>query len=148
MSDAPWKVRQYCYFWTASPVVPAAEVSEALGMPADRLSVRGSRRSTPAPVPVEHAWEVHCERHGRIDEQCSEILRRIEPVADKVRVLVDRGDVQAGLMLVRYFYDEDGGYDAMSWGLSSEQVALLSRMGAGLQADEYAGDFTVHGPST
>jgi hypothetical protein len=53
--------------------------------------------------------------------------------------------VQAGLMFVRYFDDEDGGYSAMSWGLSPDQIELLARMGADLQADEYAGDFTVHG---
>jgi hypothetical protein len=53
--------------------------------------------------------------------------------------------VQAGLMFVRYFDDEDGGYSrAMSWGCHPIRSSL-ARMGADLQADEYAGDFTVHG---
>jgi hypothetical protein len=101
MSDEPWKVQQFCYFWIASQVVSAAEVTEVLGLAADQATVMGSRRMSPTPVPVEHAWTIRCDRHARIDEQAGEVLRRIEPVADKVRSLVDRGDVQAGLMLVR-----------------------------------------------
>lgn len=146
MSDAPWKVQQYCYFWVASRVVSASEITELLGIVPDRVSVLGSRRSEPTPVPVEHAWELRCERHGRIDEQASEVLHRIERVADKVRSLTTRDDTSAGLTMVRYFDDEEGGYGAMSWGLTAEQIALLARMGASIDADEYAGDFTAHQP--
>ena len=48
--------------------------------------------------------------------------------------------------MVRYFDDPDGGYGAMSWWLSSQQISLLAAMDANIQADEYAGDFTVHEP--
>ncbi len=143
MSSAPWKVHQYCCFWIASPVVTAAEISELLGVAPDRVSVRGSRRSHPTPVPIEHAWELRCERHARIDDQASEVLRRIEPVADRVRALTNRDDATAGLMMVRYFDDEDGGYEAMGWSLAAAQIALLARMGASIEADEYGGDFTA-----
>ena len=95
MSAVPWKVRQYCYFWIASPVVTASEITELLGVAPDRVRVRGSKRAQPTPVPAEHAWEIRCERHARIDEQADEVLRRIEPVADKVRLLTNRGDGNA-----------------------------------------------------
>ena len=64
-------------------------------------------------------------------------------VADKVRSLTDRGDTRAGLMMVRYFNDE-GGYRALGWSLTPVQIALLARMGASIDADEYDGDFTAH----
>lgn len=146
MSAAPWKVQQYCYFWIASRVVTASEITELLGVAPDRVGVMGSKRTEPTPIPVEHAWELRCERHARIDEQASEVLRRIEPVADKVRSLTDREETYAGLTMVRYFDDEEGGYGAMSWNLTRAQIALLAQMGASIDADEYAGDFTAHQP--
>jgi hypothetical protein len=144
VANVPWKVQQYCYFWISSEVVSADEITAALDLAPDRTMVRGSRRMTPKPVPAAHSWDLVCELHGRIDEQASEVLSRIEPVAGAVRRLVDRGDTAAGLRMVRYFDDPDGGYHAMSWWLSREQLALLAAMGASVDADEYAGDFTVH----
>ncbi len=145
MLDDPWKVQQYCYFWIASDIVTADEITALLGIQPDRRAVRGSRQTEPRVVPVEHSWELVCERHGRIDEQITDVLSRIEPVASHVRTLTSRGDVGAGLMMVRYFDDPEGEYGAMGWCLSLEQVALLAAMGANIQADEYAGDFTAHG---
>ena len=46
MSDAPWKVQQYCYFWVASRVVSASEITELLGVVPDRVRHTG----TPAPI--------------------------------------------------------------------------------------------------
>jgi len=130
-------VRQYCYFWIASTVVSSAAITAEIGIAPDRESVLGSRRTEPGPVPVEHGWEIRCERFGRIEAQASEVLARMEPVADKVRKLVDRGDVVAGLMMVRSFNDSAGTEDGMSWWLSREQVQLIARMGADIQSDEY-----------
>jgi hypothetical protein len=96
------------------------------------------------PVPIHHSWELRCERHARIDEQASDVLSRIERVAASVRSLTNRDDTWAGLMMVRYFDDEEGGYGAMSWCLAPVQIALLADMGASINADEHAGDFTVH----
>lgn len=132
-----WKVQQYCYFVIASGTVTADEITAAIGMRADIAKVRGSTSVSPRVVPVEHSWRIVCDEHGRIDEQITPLLRRIEPVSLLVRQLVDRGDVSAGTMMVRYFDDEDGGYNAMGWGLEREQLALLVAMGADLQADEY-----------
>ena len=146
MTESPWKVQQYSYFWIASKDVTAAEITAAIGLAPDRTVVRGSRRMTPDPVPIEHRWEVVCDRHGRIDKQVSVVLSRIEPVAERVRILTERGGVESGLTMVRWFDDPAGGYGAMSWWLSPEQIALLAMMHANIQADEYAGDFTVHGP--
>lgn len=146
MSDVPWKVRQYCYFWISSQVVNASEITELLGVAPDRVQIRGSRREEPTPVPVNHTWQVRCERHARIDEQASEVLSRIEPVAGAVRALTERGDTYAGLTMVRYFDAEEGGYSAMSWGLVPGQIELLAQMGASIDADEYAGDLTAHQP--
>ena len=86
---------------------------------------------------MEHGWEIRCDRFGRIEEQVSEVLARMEPVADKVRQMVDRGDVAAGVMMVRSFNDLHGTENGMSWWLSREQVQLIARMGAGIQSDEY-----------
>ena len=146
MRSEPCKVRQYCYFWIASPVVTASEITELLGVTPDRVGVRGSRRAQPKPVPIEHSWELRYEPHAPIDEQASDVLRRIESAAALVRTLTSRDDVCAGLMMVRYFDDEDGGYGAMSWRLAPAQIALLADMGASIDADEYAGDFTAHQP--
>jgi len=63
-----------------------------------------------------------------------------------VRALVDGGDVAAGLMMVRWFNDPEGGYNAMGWWLAPEQIQLLARMGANIESDEYAGDFTASSP--
>lgn len=106
----------------------------------------GATRTSPRTVPPEHRWEIVCDVHGRIDQQATSVLNRIAPVTQQVRALVDRGDVRAGLMMVRFFDDEDGGYRAMGWWLNPDQVGLLAAMGAAIDADEYAGDFTAHSP--
>ncbi|MEU3118560.1 DUF4279 domain-containing protein [Micromonospora chalcea] len=144
MVDAPWKVQQYCYFWLDSEAVTAEQITEFLGLEPDRTAAMGSRRTSPRLVPAAHRWEIRCETHGRIDEHASAVLARIAPAADRVRALVDGGDVDAGLMMVRWFDDPDGGYNAMGWRLSCEQIQLLARMGASVESDEYAGDFTAH----
>lgn len=146
MGDAPWKVRQYCYFWLASEVVTAEEITERLAIEPDRTTVMGSRGMSPRVAPPAHAWELRCDTRGRIDEQASAVLDRVAPAAERVRALVDGGDVEAGLMMVRYFDDPGGAHDAMGWWLTPKQIQLLARMGAGIDSDEYAGDFTAHTP--
>ncbi|GAB1688591.1 DUF4279 domain-containing protein [Krasilnikovia sp. M28-CT-15] len=143
MVDGPWKVRQYCYFWLASEAVTAEQITKRLGLEPDRTAVMGCRRTSPV-VPAAHRWEIRCETHGAIDEQASIVLARVAPAADRVRALVDGGDVEAGLMMVRWFDDPDGGYNALGWWLTREQIQLLARMGASVESDEYAGDSTVH----
>lgn len=107
----------------------------------------GESANIPRVVPAAHRREVRSNEHGGIDEQASAVLARVEPAADAIRALVESGEVSAGLMMVWWFDDPAGGYDAMSWWLSPEQMRLPARMGASIDSDEYAGDFTAHGPS-
>jgi hypothetical protein len=83
-------------------------------------------------------WQIRSYRPGHIDEQASDVLRRIGPAAVKVRQLVDRGDAEAGLMLVRSFAYDEGGVGLLGWQLTREQVSLLAKMGAEIQATEEA----------
>lgn len=138
LSPKVWKVHQYCYFWISSEVVTAEQITSQVGMEPDSITVRGSRQTEPRALPIEHSWMVKCGRHARIDEQVSEVLDRVRPAAQAIRVLTAREDVDAGLMMVRYFDDPDeGGYDAMGWMLEPAQIVLLADMGAQIQADEY-----------
>jgi hypothetical protein len=133
--EAP-KVAQYSYFWISSDVVTAAEITGLVGIDPDVISIRGSRRSQPTMVPVEHSWAVECRDPAGIDEQVAGVLERVRPAAHAIRSLTDRDDVHAGLMLVRYF-GEVAGEDAWGWVLNPSQIALLAEMGAEIQADEY-----------
>ncbi|RAK28668.1 hypothetical protein B0I29_1195 [Actinoplanes lutulentus] len=63
-----------------------------------------------------------------------------------MRALVDGGDVEAGLMLVRWFDDPDS--NALGWWLIREQIQLLARMGATVESDEYAATQGVTGTHT
>lgn len=146
MAENPWKVQQRCYFWLQSELLTADEITQRIGVEPDRTTVMGSRRTLPRTVPAAHGWEVRCDAHGRIDEQASAVLARVEPAAKAIRGLVESGEVSAGLMMVRWFDDPEGGYNAMGWWLTPEQVQLLAHMGAGIDSDEYAGDFTAHTP--
>lgn len=139
MSEQPSKVLQYCYFWIGSEVVTAAEVTEAIGLEPDKASVRGSRMDAPRPVPVSHSWEIHSDGRGDIDVQADQVLRRMGPVTGTVRRLVERDDVDAGLMVVRYFSDPSGTEESLGWLLSPAQVALVAAMGGEIQVDEYRG---------
>jgi hypothetical protein len=147
VTEQPWKVQQYCYFWIVSERMTAAEITRRIDLEPDRTTVMGSRRTSPRIVPAAHGWEIRCEQHGRIDEQASAVLARVAPAAEAIRALVDAGDVSARLMMVRWFDDPDGGYQAMGWWLTPEQIQLLASMRAGIDADEYAGGFTAHSPA-
>ena len=139
MVEQPSKVLQYCYFWIESEAVTAAEVTEALGLEPDKASVRGSRMTTPKPVPVSHSWEIHSDTPGDVDAQADQVLARMAPVAQSVQRLVERDDVDSGLMVVRYFNDPRGTEDSLGWMLTPAQVALVAAMGGGIQVDEYRG---------
>lgn len=99
---------QYVYFSLRSDDTTAAEISSHLGLELDEVMVRGSRIADP-PRPACHAWNISCRTRGlRVDDQITEVLDRIKPVAARVRALVDGGEIVAELQIVRYFNDEDG----------------------------------------
>lgn len=73
------KISQYTYFAIRSETVTAADMTGVLGIEADRLMVRGSRRRDP-PVPVSHAWQVICRDRGMtVDQQVEKVLQRLLP---------------------------------------------------------------------
>lgn len=148
---------QYAYFSLTSDEVTAAEISAELGLEADEVRVRGSRTVDPA-RPACHAWLIYSRRPGLpLDDHITEVLDRIRPVAAVVRALVNGGRVEADLQIVRYFNDQDGQDDLpdpweedghtyeklpgqhhmLGWFIQREQLELLVRMGAAIDADEY-----------
>ena len=152
------KISQYVYLCLYSRTVSAEQITQAVGMEPDSVTVRGSR-STEPPRPIEHSWQIECRDEGKaIDDQVEAVLRRITPAVSKVRAVVDELDVSVGLQLVRFFDDEDGEgevipevetedgrrlvklpgqHQLLGWVLTPEQVHLLSSMGACISADEY-----------
>lgn len=153
------QMRQYVYFAIDSGTVAVAEITAALGIAPDQVSVRGSKSMSPRPVPITHSWQIRCANTAqRIDDQAAEVLERISPAATAVRRLVDDRGVAATLVFVRYFNDEDGvdeslepsigpgglvlehigrQHQLLGWALEPEQLNLLASMRAAISADEY-----------
>lgn len=149
---------QYVQLSLRSEDTTAAEISSQLGLEPDEVMVRGSRSADP-PRPASHAWKISCRTRGlRVDDQITQVLDRIKPVAARVRALVDGGNIVAELQIVRYFNDEDGEaedladpieedghvfekipgqHQMLGWALDREQLELLVAMGADIDADEY-----------
>ncbi|MFF9778588.1 DUF4279 domain-containing protein [Streptomyces sp. NPDC013978] len=140
--------RQYAYFALFSRHVSADAMTLQLGMTPDEVTVRGSRFTEPAVVPVDHSWMVVCREPGlRVDEQITRILDRLQPHTDRICDLTGqlaRTGGGAVLQIVRYFNDTDqahsGTVDAPSflgWHLDRNVLDFLSATGAELDIDEY-----------
>lgn len=141
-------LRQYVYFALFSRHTSAADMASQLGITPDEVTVRGSRFTEPAVVPVEHSWMVACREPGlRVDEQIARILDRLQPHRDRIRDLTGqlaRTGGGAVLQIVRYFNDTDqaqpGAADApnlFGWHLDRKVLDFLSSTGAELDIDEY-----------
>ena len=152
------RISQRAYFDVSSETVPAAAVTARLGMEPDQLKVRGATRAEP-PVPSCHSWSVHCQEPGlRLDAQIGEILRRIEPVRQRLAGLVNGEEVSARLVIVRYFNDADGEEESfeaavieggrlleklpgqhqlLGWYLTAQQLEFLGSINCSISADEY-----------
>lgn len=74
-----------------------------------------------------------------MEQQITQLLDRVRPVAARVRELVDSGEASAGLTLIRHFDDDRGIPEALGWWLEPKQVELLAAMSASIQSDEYGG---------
>jgi hypothetical protein len=153
------RMSQHVYFTIRSETVTAADVTAALGNEPDRIEVRGSKQTNPRPRPFSHSWSLGCANTSQpLDDQVASVLERIAPVASAVGRLVDEQNVVAKLVFVRYFNDEDGEdesldstttldglnfeklegqHQLLGWALDVEQIALLARMRASIDADEY-----------
>ena len=151
------RIKQYVYFSVFSEVATADEIGSYLGMPPDRVRIRGSRVADP-PHPRAHGWQLLCDSPGlRIDEQASAVLERIPMIEDRLaRIRVELLGEGGGcvLQLVRDFDDEEGEEEELSppdaplqklsgqhqllgWHLDAELLSLLVRVGAHIDADEY-----------
>jgi hypothetical protein len=141
-------LRQYAYFALFSQHTSADDMTSQLGTTPDEVTVRGSRFTEPAVVPVDHSWKIVCREPGlRVDEQITGILDRLQPHTDRIRDLTRRLTRTGGgavLQIVRYFNDTDqtqpGAADApnlFGWHLDRKVLDFLSATGAELDIDEY-----------
>ncbi|WP_312883490.1 DUF4279 domain-containing protein [Streptomyces nymphaeiformis] len=141
-------LHQYAYFALFSQHISADDMTSQLGITPDEVSVRGSRFTEPAVVPVDHSWMAVCREPGlRVDEQITHILDRLQPHTDRIADLSRRLAGTGGgavLHVVRYFNDTDqaqsGAADApnlFGWHLDRKVLDFLSATGAELGVDEY-----------
>ena len=141
-------IRQYAYFALFSSHTPAAEMTASLGLEPDETAIRGSRRTEPDAVPVQHSWKIVCRDPAlRVDEQIAHIIARLTPHTAAIAALARRlhaEDENAGAVLevVRYFNDEepDATGETLSlfgWHLDRDLLDFLHATGAALHVDEY-----------
>ncbi|MER5455243.1 DUF4279 domain-containing protein [Micromonospora sp. NPDC002389] len=141
------RVHQYVYFSLRSDHLSAHEMATRLGMEADEVSVKASKRENP-PVPRVHSWRVVCRDSGlTVDEQIDRIIDRLEPIADEITALARSIDESEGegltstLQVVRYFNDDDGDqHQRLGWHLDRRALEFLQYTGAELDVDEYGDD--------
>ncbi|KAB1119124.1 DUF4279 domain-containing protein [Micromonospora aurantiaca] len=145
------RVHQYVYFSLRSDHMPAHEMAARLGLEADEMSVKASKRENP-PVPRVHAWRVVCRDGGlTLDEQIDRVIGRLEPFADEIAALAREIDASEGegitgtLQVVRYFNDdgdaeESSQHQLLGWHLDRRVLDFLHRTGAELDVDEYGDD--------
>jgi uncharacterized protein DUF4279 len=149
------KIQQSAYFALRSPTLPADEIGARIGLPPDRIAVRGSRMRAPD-QPAHHAREIHCEEPAlRVDELIERVVARLAGHRTPIRQLViDADDVTATLHVVRRFDDDDGEQEAfatrgdgleklpgqhqlLGWHLEHEIIKFLVDVGADVDIDEY-----------
>jgi hypothetical protein len=147
-------VSQYAYFALFSRSTSATEMAAILGLEPDETTVRGSRRTQPKAIPVQHCWKIVCREPGlRVDEQIAHIIERLAPHTAAIAALASRlhtedGESGAVLEVVRYFNDQEAEQHDRSgatgqtpnlfgWHLDREVLDFLQATGAVLDVDEY-----------
>lgn len=145
------RVHQYVYFSLRSDHMPAHEMTARLGLGADEVSVKASKRESP-PVPRVHAWRVVCRDSGlTLEEQIDRVIDRLEPFADEIAALAREIDASEGegitgtLQVVRYLNDdgdaEEGPqHQRLGWHLDRRVLNFLHHTGAEFDVDEYGDD--------
>lgn len=141
------RARQYVYFVVFSKTMTAGQMTERVGLAPDEAVVRGSGRTEPNMVPVEHGWKVRCDELGmRVDDQIARVLARLLPYQDRIGALISDPAAACGatLQVVRYLEDEDderGGStepdQGLGWHLDRDVFTFLIAVGAELDVDEY-----------
>ncbi|MGW4051127.1 DUF4279 domain-containing protein [Streptomyces sp. NPDC004779] len=148
-------LRQCVYFALFSQHTSAAEMTALLGIEPDEVSVRGSRFTEPAVVPVSHSWKIVCREPGlRVDEQIGRVLDRLRPHTARIAELAGRLATEeqehggAVLEVVRCFNDTDQEQqprqqgtpedsNLFGWHLDRDVLDFLTATGAVLDIDEY-----------
>lgn len=136
-----------------SATITAVEMTAALEMEPDRVTERGSKSVDP-PRPAFHGWEVQAS-DGNPDsftERVDALVQRLEPVADRLTVLVQRilqdpnggpypqqPQVRGGAVLsvVRCFGDGAEAPHHLGLHLSERTIRFLGAVGACVDIDEY-----------
>ena len=149
LTHLPLRVRQRVEFFVQSVVVPADEITAALGLPPDTTDVRGSQSADPV-RPTWHNWAVTSpEGDHDLGEQVEALVARRRPLLPALVGLVDRlrsnaADVGpdgtqagAGLLIVRYFGDNSRSTDRLGLHLSEPVVQFLATTRASVDLDEY-----------
>ena len=142
------KLTQYAYFAIYSPRVSAQEIEERVGVAPDRVVVKGSKQAEP-PIPKEHGWQLRSGRpDASLSDQIEELHARLTPIENRIVALLGELGSDAGcvLQVVRELNDpsaSESGDDLLGWGLSPAAVALLARLGALIDVDEYDASATA-----
>lgn len=147
------RIRQYAYFAIGSGEITAVEMTRAIGLEPDEVSVRGSRHAIPGhrPVPYHHSWKVLsevAEPQQRLGDQITSLIRRLDPYRAQIRQLIadvetaEPGSAGGVLQIVRYLDTADGElgdwqHRLLGWHLSAEVVDFLADVGAEVDVDEY-----------
>jgi hypothetical protein len=132
-------------------------------MEPDDFKVRGSQTQRP-PIPKRHSWAVRCDEKGlSVGKQVAKVVDRLKPFQDQIANLSrdfaeGKPPGEMGLMIVRYFDDDDGEEESeretigpdgtawerlpgqhqlLGWSLDPEVVKFLYAVGAFLSVDEY-----------
>ncbi|MFI6458154.1 DUF4279 domain-containing protein [Streptosporangium amethystogenes] len=150
------EVDQYVYFALKSERMSAAEMTARLGLEADEITIRGSRRSEP-PRPAVHIWKISIPRSSLpIDDMITALVDRLEPYALAIGALAEELDRDepghtAVLQVVRFFgedeEDEDSAEEWMTevptrprplgWHLDRRVLDFLQTTRAEIDVDEY-----------
>jgi hypothetical protein len=141
-------LRQYAYFALFSEHTSAELMTSQLGISPDEVSVRGSRFTEPAVIPVSHSWKIVCrEPDRRVDEQIARILDRLRPHTSRIAELATCLAADGGgavLQVVRYFNETDQDQPDTSdtanlfgWHLDRSVLDFVIAVGAELDVDEY-----------
>ncbi|GAA3843148.1 hypothetical protein GCM10022226_77680 [Sphaerisporangium flaviroseum] len=148
------EVDQYVYFALKSERMPAEEMATRLGLEADEVTIRASKRLEP-PHPAVHIWQINVPRSSRpVDDMITALVDRLEPYAPAIGVLAGELDRYepghaAVLQVVRFFgfHDEDSEEEQraeaptrprpLGWHLDRRALDFLQTTRAELDVDEY-----------
>ncbi len=117
-------------------------MEDRIGLAADNTLVRGSK-DPGRPLPIQHMWEIQSRRaHEPLEGQIEEVLSRIAPFEAKLTELRSEIEPDGGYVLeiVRYLNDpdaEEAETHPLGFRLEGEAMALLARLGARIEVDEY-----------